>query len=85
MSVSTQVIDTTTGAVTIAIFGLTATLTPDDARNWAEVLTTYAPLCLIGFLIWRLRLMDKSLCKCQDRHERLEKEILKLRFGTKED
>lgn len=69
---NTQAVDTITGVVTISIFGITATLTPEDARNWGEVLTTYAPLILIGFLIWRLRLMDRNLASCETRHDALE-------------
>lgn len=67
-------IDTATGVITVSIAGITAALTPEDAKNWAGVITTYAPLLVIGILIWRMRVLDKSLANCEIRHQYLEKQ-----------
>lgn len=71
-SAANNAVDAVTGVVTVSIAGITAALTPEDARSWGEVLTSYAPLLLIGFLIWRLRLMDRTLANCEKRHKELE-------------
>lgn len=57
-------VDTATGAVSIAIFGIQATLTPADASAWANVITTGAPALLIIFLIWRIYRLDKQHEEC---------------------
>lgn len=72
----TSKLDAVTGVVTVSIAGITAVLTPDDARQWGEVLIAYAPLALIGFLIWRIRSLDKKLNKCEQKHEEANAKLL---------
>lgn len=57
-------IEGATGAITVAIFGITGTLTPTDFSAWYEVLMNGAPLILILFLIWRIHCVDKRHAEC---------------------
>ena len=61
--------DSVTGIITISVFGVTAALTPKDASAWGDVFMNFAPLLLICFLIWRLRILDKQLSKCEIQHQ----------------
>lgn len=56
--------DAATGAISVAVFGLQATLTPSDLQLWAQVVVNGAPAILILFLIWRLWKMDKQHSEC---------------------
>jgi len=70
--------DAVTGVITVSVLGITAALTPKDAGDWAKVLTEYAPLLLIAFLIWRLRLLDKQLTQCEVKHSDMNQRLSDL-------
>lgn len=61
-----------TGAVTVAIGGITATLGHEDVAAWGSVLMSLAPLVLILFLIWRIHKLDQQHKECQANTERLQ-------------
>ena len=72
----TEKIDQVTGVVTVAIGGVTAALTPADALVWGDTLMSLAPLGLILFLIWRVRVVDKQLQQCRQAHQRVAEQLL---------
>lgn len=53
-----------TGAITVAVFGISGTFLPSDFSAWNEVLMSGAPLLLILFLIWRIHCVDKRHMEC---------------------
>lgn len=57
-------LDATTGVISIAIFGLQATLSPADAKAWGDTILQVAPAILILFLIWRIWRLDKQHSEC---------------------
>lgn len=57
-------VDVATGAISVAVFGLQATLTPSDLELWVQVVVNAAPAFLIIFLIWRLWKMDRQHMEC---------------------
>lgn len=57
-------VDAATGVVSVAVFGVSATLTPQDATAWGNVIITMAPAILILFLLWRIHKMDKQHAEC---------------------
>lgn len=57
-------VDVATGTVSVAVFGLQATLAPHDLAMWAQVIVSGAPGLLILFLIWRLWKVDKQHSEC---------------------
>ena len=76
-------LDAVTGVVTISIAGITAALTPEDARQWGDILLTYSPLMLIGVLLLRLRAQDArikqqdaKMAECESKHSELQNKLL---------
>jgi hypothetical protein len=74
----TAMVEKTTGAVTIAVGGITATLGHEDVAAWGSVLMSLAPLLLILFLIWRIHKLDQQHRDCQKRHEALQQSQQKM-------
>lgn len=71
-----KVIDTTTGVISVAIFGVTGSFTPADASAWGEVMMSLAPLILILFLIWRIHKLDKQNSECRKDWQRSQDQII---------
>lgn len=67
--------DQVSGVVTVAVGGITASLTAGQAAEWGSVLMSLAPLVLIGFLIWRIRMLDKQLTCCQENHHKVTNQL----------
>ena len=65
-------VEKTTGAITVAIAGVTATLGHEDVAAWGNVLMSLAPLILILFLIWRIYKLDQQHKDCQEKHQQLQ-------------
>lgn len=74
--ISMQTADTVTGVITVSIAGITAALTPSDAREWGNTLIQLGPLLIIVFLIYRLRMLDKKLDKCEEKHADMSEKLL---------
>lgn len=72
------VVEKTTGAVTIAIAGVTATLGHQDVADWGTTLMSLAPLLLILFLVWRIYKLDQQHKDCQERYEQLQESQQKM-------
>lgn len=68
--------DGITGIVSIAIMGVSATLTPDDATAWGIALQGLAPLILFIFLLWRIYKLDKQHMECTKNNEKLQEQML---------
>ena len=68
--------DQATGVITIALGWLTVVLTPGDAIAWGETLTQLAPLGLIAFQIWRIRILDSQLKDCREAHDKVAQQLL---------
>lgn len=68
--------DTVTGAVSVAIFGISATLTPETATAWGNVIIGIAPAILILFLIWRIHKVDKQHEECARQWARTQKQLI---------
>lgn len=68
----TAIAEKATGAVTIAVAGVTATLGHEDVKEWGNVLLALAPLLLILFQTWRIYKLDQQHKDCQERHEQLQ-------------
>lgn len=56
--------DSAAGAISVAVFGVSAILTPADATAWGNVIINIAPAILILFLIWRMHRLDKQHTEC---------------------
>lgn len=67
--------DQASGVITIALGGITASLTAGQAAEWGSVLMSLAPLLLIGFLIWRVRMLDSQLQCCQENHNKVTNQL----------
>lgn len=67
--------DQASGVITIALGGITASLTAGQAAEWGSVLMSLAPLILIGFLIWRVRMLDSQLKCCQENHDKVTNQL----------
>lgn len=65
-------IEKTTGVVTVAVAGVTASMTHEDVASWGNTLMSLAPLLLILFLIWRIYKLDQQHKECQERYEQLQ-------------
>lgn len=74
----TAIADKTTGVITVAVAGVTATLGHEDVALWGGTLMSLAPLILILFLIWRIHKLDKEHRDCQERHEQLQQSQQKM-------
>jgi len=74
-------LDQATGIITVALAGITATLSVSDAIQWGVAIMDLAPLILIGFLLWRVRMLDKSLQKCQCMHDNILEKLLSEKLG----
>lgn len=72
----TEKLDHATGVVTVAIGGVTAALTPADAMAWGSTLMALAPLFVVLFLIWRVRVLDMELQQCRKAHQRVAEQLL---------
>ena len=77
-------LDHATGVVTVAIGGVTAALTPADARAWGDTLMALLPLFVVLFLVWRVRVLDKQLQQCRLAHQRVSEQLL-LAFSAIKD
>lgn len=71
-------VEKTTGAITVAIAGVTATLGHEDVAAWGNVLMSLAPLILILFLIWRIYKLDQQHKDCQEKHQQLQESQQKM-------
>lgn len=69
-------LDGVTGIITVAIGGITASLSPSDLQSWGASVMSLGPLLLIIFLIWRIHKLDKQHSACQDRHNKMQEQLL---------
>lgn len=74
----TAMTEKATGAVTVAIGGVTAVFGHSDVEAWGNSLLAIAPLLLILFLIWRIHKLDQQHKDCQEKHERLTENQAKM-------
>ena len=72
------VVEKTTGAITVAVAGVQATMTHEDVATWGNTLMSLAPLLLILFLIWRMYKLDQQHKDCQERYEELQQSQQKM-------
>lgn len=61
-----------TGAITVSVAGIQATLTHSDVEAWGNSLMSIAPLLLILFLIWRIYKLDQQHKDCQQNYQTLQ-------------
>ena len=59
-----KTIDAATGVVSVAVFGISGSFSPEDAAAWSSVIVSAAPAILILFLIWRINKLDKQHSEC---------------------
>ena len=67
--------DVATGAVSVAVFGIQATMSPSDFAAWANVIVAAAPAILILFLLWRIYKLDKQHASCISNHEKTQDQL----------
>lgn len=75
---ASEKLDQVSGVVTIALGWLTVVLSPADALAWGDTLTQLAPFCLIAFLIWRMRQLDRQLKEATQRCDDLTDELINI-------
>lgn len=68
--------ESATGVLTVALAGITVSLTPQDALDWGNALMQLGPLMLILFLIWRMWGLDKQLRECRESHEKVAGQLM---------
>lgn len=81
---NTNVMDAAAGTVTVTMGAVQATLTPESFSQWANVLISYLPLLLAGYLIWRIRAIDAALRHCESAHRHTSDQLL-LAFTALQD
>lgn len=64
-----------TGTITVALVGFAATLTPDDAARWLDVIKSNAPLvtliALLCGVLWHIHEQRSALKRCEAEVARL--------------
>lgn len=66
------------GAITLAVGGVTATLTPSEAREWLALLTDYFPLAICAALSYWAYKIDQELRMCKLRDSKCKDNMLTL-------
>lgn len=69
-------VDVATGAISVAVFGIQATMSPSDFAAWANVIVTAAPAILILFLIWRIYRLDKQHASCVTNQQKTQDQLV---------
>lgn len=67
-----------TGVISFSLFGITAALQAQEAREWGQVLLEMAPLLLIIFLAWSLHRTNKRHDECRVINGKLNEKIILL-------
>lgn len=78
MKVKAMATEKLTGAISFALFGISATLSAADAKEWGQTLMELAPLILIGFLAFSLHNSKKSYEALNKKHEDCQETNAKL-------
>jgi hypothetical protein len=68
-------VDSATGVVSVAIFGIQAALSPNDFAAWSNVITAAAPAILILFLLWRIYRLDKQHASCVSNQQKTQDQL----------
>lgn len=73
---SSAKLDGATGVITVAIGGVTAVFSSADLISWGNAIMSSGPLLLILFLVWRVHKLDKQHSDCQERHAKMQEQLL---------
>ena len=68
-------VDSATGVISVAVFGVQAALSPGDLAAWMEVIVNCAPAILILFLIWRIHKLDKLHANCTNQWAKTQEQL----------
>lgn len=69
-------VEKVTGVISFSLFGISAALKAQEAREWGQVLMEMAPLLLIVFLAWSLWRTNRKHDECRKTNEQLNEKIL---------